>query len=79
MENQNLSRRLVKIKILELIQCLYQNHEIDNVAKNNIAMLLRQDRYEDLKGIFKSLLYGTTLPDVVEECILLTKQGGENN
>lgn len=63
-------------RILELIQILYQNEEIDNERKNKISILLPKARknndFSELHKQFKTLSYGTTMPEIVEELLQLT-------
>lgn len=62
---------------LHRTQILYQNKCIDANLKNQIVKLIQQSRHTndmgELNNIFRGLLFGTTMPDVVEELISITK------
>lgn len=78
--NENLENKknpkTTGMKVLELVQILYQNEDIDARSKNNIVGLtkdgMKTGNFAQLNAYFKSLQYGITMSDTLIELLNLT-------
>lgn len=75
--NNSISFRINVQQVMQCIQALYQNGEIDNNEKNRLSLLIKNaikdNDTSELYEHFRALSYGTTMTDVLQDCLNLTR------
>ena len=68
--------RLAMKPLMQNIQILDQSGDISVEQKNQMCVSLKQalidGNLQNLQKTFKALRYGTSFPEIIEECIQLT-------
>lgn len=71
--------RLSVPKLMYSLTVLYQNGEITTEEKNSLCRAVNKalttNNFDDLRGRFQALRYGTMFPNIVDECIQLVSLG----